>query len=504
LTTKSRKARAIAGTLLVGAGFLLAFRRPYRERTYLIPAGGCRLETTIFEKKDAAQKGTVVLFPGLVANKKVMAFLAGGFAEQNLRVYVPDLPGHGHSPGPFSPQRAEDCAEALVSGLVSRGMASPDRTILAGHSMGAAIALRVGAKVPVAGVVAVSPAPMRAAHGVPPDMLLYQDPGPMPQRFLVLSGGFEPESMRGNARDLVASSGNDIAQYLVIRGATHASLIFSRTAVRVFQDWTARTLHLEGTPGMPSLGRLYGALAGFAGLLLLASPFLCEITGKKQTAEKETAAENSFAWFRMLTEFALGAILVVILLRFWNPLQAIRLYEGDYLASFLLILGMVLASVHWKSLREQFSRWKSGLFAALCGALILFLLFSAWLELSIYEAWLTPAKWARFPFLLLAFLPYHIAEEVCLGSAANTSPWRRFVAGLSLRAVTWLALLIGLLYFRSGEILMLLLLPYFVLLQLLERRGMDIVRQETGSAAATALFGAILLAGFCLVIFPVT
>jgi len=160
--------------------------------------------------------------------------------------------------------------------------------------------------------------------------------------------------------------------------------------------------------------------------------------------------------------------------------------------------------LHWKSLREQFSRWKPGLLVATFAALILFLLFSAWLELSIYEAWLTPSKWARFPFLLLAFLPYHIAEEVCLGSAANTTPWRRFVAGLSLRAVTWLALVIGLLYFRSGEILMLLLLPYFVLLQLLERRGMDIVRQETGSAAATAVFGAILLAGFCLVIFPVT
>jgi len=504
LTTKSRKKRAIAGILLLGAGFMLTFRRPYRVRTYLIPAGGCRLETTIFDKKDAAPQGTVVLFPGLVATKKVMAFLAGGFAEQNLRVYVPDLPGHGHSPGPFSPERAEDCAEALVSGLVSRGMANPDRTILAGHSMGAAIALRVGAKVPVAGVVAISPAPMRAAHGVAPEMLLYQDPGPMPERFLVLSGGLEPESMLGNARDLVASSRKDTAQYLVIRGATHASLIFSRPAVRMFQDWTARTLHLAGTPGMPSLGGLYGTIAGFAGLLLLASPFLREITEKKQAGEKETPTGNSFARFRRLPEFASGAILVVILLRFWNPLHAIRLYEGDYLASFLLILGIVLASLHWKSLREQFARWKSGLLVATFAALILFLLFSAWLELSIYEAWLTPTKWARFPFLLLAFLPYHIAEEVCLGSAANTSPWRRFVAGLSLRAVTWLALVIGLLYLRSGEILMLLLLPYFVLLQLLERRGMDIVREETGSAAATAVFGAILLAGFCLVIFPVT
>lgn len=239
-------------------------------------------------------------------------------------------------------------------------------------------------------------------------------------------------------------------------------------------------------------------------MLLLASPFLREITETKEAGEKEAATGNSFAWSRLLPEFALGAIVVVLLLRFWNPVHAIRLYEGDYLASFLLILGIVLASLHWKSLREQFSRWKSGLLVAVFAALILFLLFSAWLELSIYEAWLTPAKWARFPFLFLAFLPYHIAEEVCLGPAANTSPRRRFVAGLSLRAVTWLALVIGLLYFRSGEILMLLLLPYFVALQVLERKGMDIVRQETGSAAATAVFGAILLAGFCLVIFPVT
>jgi pimeloyl-ACP methyl ester carboxylesterase len=504
LTGKSRKTRALAGIFLIGTGFLLAFSKPYGEKTYVIPAGGCRLETAIFEKKGAAPQATVVLFPGLVANKKVMAFLAGGFAEQNLRVYVPDLPGHGHSPGPFSPQRAEDCAEALLSGLVSRGMADPDRTILAGHSLGAAIGLRVGARVPVAGVVAISPAPMRAVHGVQPEMLLYQDPGPMPQRFLVLSGGLEPESMRASAADLVASSKNDLVQYLVIPGATHASLIFSRRAVRAFQDWTAKTLQLKGTPGMPSLGELYGALAGFAGLLLLASPFLREITGNKQTGEEETARGNSFAWLRILPEFALGAILIVMLLRFWNPLHAIGLYEGDYLASFLLLLGVVLASLHWRSLREQLSRWNSRLLVAILAALILFLLFSAWLELSIYEAWLTPAKWARFPVLLLAFLPYHLAEEICLGPAANPSAWRRFVAGLSLRAVTWLALVIGLLYFHSGEILMVLLLPYFALLHLLERRGMDIVRQETGSAAATAVFGAILLAGFCLVIFPVT
>lgn len=505
---KSRKtARALAGILLIAAGFWLAFPKTYLPRTYLIPAGGCRLETTIFEKKDATSQGTVLLFPGLVANKKVMAFLAGGFAEQNLRVFVPDLPGHGHSPGPFSPEHAEDCAEALLSGLIARGMANPERTILAGHSMGAAIALRVGAKIPVAGVVAISPAPMRAAHGVQPEMLLYQDPGPMPQRFLVISGSLEPESMRANAADLVASRNDGVAQLIVIPRSTHASLIFDRAAVRAFQGWTAKALQLRGSPGMPSLRQLYGALAGFIGLLLLANPFLRELTGKKHGSEKERMVVepgNSVPWPRMLLEFVIGASLMVVPLRFWNPLRSIHLFEGDYLASFLLLLGVAILLLRWNSLRAHLSRWKSGLPGASFAGLILFLLFSAWLELSLYEAWLTPPKWLRFPFLFLAFLPYHFAEEISRGNTGNRSELRRFVAGLSFRAVAWAALALGVLYLRSGEILMVLLLPYFVLVTVLQRRGMDIVHQETSSALAAAVFGAILLAGFCLVIFPVT
>ena len=141
---------------------------------------------------------------------------------------------------------------------------------------------------------------------------------------------------------------------------------------------------------------------------------------------------------------------------------------------------------------------------ALFAGLILVLLFTAWFELSLYEAWFTPAKWLRFPFLFLAFLPYHFAEEICLGPAANKSARRRFAAGLSLRAVAWGAPAVGVLYLHSGEILMVLLVPYFLLLTLLQRRGMDIVHQETSSALVAAAFGAILLAGFCLVIFPVT
>src|SRR5216683_6988402 len=242
---KSRKAiRALSGVLLCGAGLWLALPTPYRERTFLIDAGGCRLVTTIVERREGGSQGSVLLFHGISANKKIMSHLARGFAEQGLRVYVPDLPGHGRTQGPFSPARAEQCAEALLHELLVRGMIDAGSTILAGHSMGGAIAERIAARVPVAGLIAVSPAPMRAAHGVTMEKLLFSDPPDLPSNSLVLVGSLEIESMRGNAADLVASHGEETAKFLEIPAASHVSILFSRAAMRASQEWSARLLHL--------------------------------------------------------------------------------------------------------------------------------------------------------------------------------------------------------------------------------------------------------------------
>ncbi|HYL85336.1 MAG TPA: alpha/beta fold hydrolase [Candidatus Angelobacter sp.] len=496
-------ARAIGGILLCAIGVLLALPNAYREKTYVIPAGGCQLETTIVDKPDGAPQGTVVLFHGISANKKIMFYLARGFAEQHLRVYVADLPGHGHSAGPFSPERAEDCATALVSGLVTRGIINPDRTILAGHSMGGAIALRVGTRVPVAGVVAISPAPMRATHGAKPEMLLFHDSGQLPEHFLVMSGTLELESMRGNAADLASSRTDDSAQYIEIPQATHVSILFDSQALRAAQEWTSRAIHLSGVAGTPSRRPLYGAIAGFVGVLLLVNPFLREATGKKEE-QFEMESGVPVPWGRALAEFAVASGAIVAMLRYRIPLRAVHVFQGDYLASFLLLLGAALLFLHGRVVRETLSRKSRGLLAAVIAAILLFLLFSAWFELSLYESWLTGAKWLRFPFLFVALLPYHFAEELFLGPVGKRSGWRRIGAGLLLRMVAWSALAIGVLHLHSGEMLLVLLLPYFLLVHVLQRRGMDIVREETGSPAAAALFGAILFAGFCLVIFPIT
>src|SRR5882762_2726412 len=501
---KSRQAiRAISGVLLCGASFWLAVPSPYRERTYIINADGCRLETTIVEKPGGAAQGSVVLFHGISANKKIMSYMARSFAEQGLRVYVPDLPGHGRTPGLFSPARAEQCGEALLRELLARGVINADRTILAGHSMGGAIAERVASRVAVAGLIAIAPAPMGAAHGVTAEKLLFSDPPDLPPHSLVMVGSLELESMRHNAADMIASRSDGTAKYVEIPGASHVSVLFSRAAMRASQEWSAQVLHLSLAAALPSRRPLVGALAGFVGILLIAGPFLREVCGKNR--RDEIAATGAVIGVpRLFLEFAAGSLLIVVLLRFWIPLKAIGLFEGDYLASFLLLLGAVLVVMHWSSVRSALSSFPRHLLTAGFVGVVLLLLATAWLDLTFYEAWLTAAKWARFPFLVLILLPYVMAEETLLGPVESGKKWRRLALALSLRLISWGALMAGVLILHNGEILMALLSLYMAVFNLLQRRGMDIVRTETGSATATALFGAILQTGFCLVIFPLT
>ncbi len=159
---KGKVQRAIAGILLLLLGALLTFvpSGRYMERRYVADTGACKVDLDVVALRsfrDGTEPGSVVLLHGLSSNKVVMNYLARAFAEQGLRVYVPDLPGHGRSPGPFTPEQAETCALSLLRGLAARGLLVPDRTVIAGHSMGGAIALRVAGKFRPAGVIAISP-----------------------------------------------------------------------------------------------------------------------------------------------------------------------------------------------------------------------------------------------------------------------------------------------------------------------------------------------------------
>src|SRR5207247_10760030 len=153
---------------------------------------------------------------------------------------------------------------------------------------------------------------------------------------------------------------------------------------------------------------------------------------------------------RLFLEFAAGAILIVLLLRLWIPLKAIRLFQGDYLVSFLLLFGLLVAVAHWSCLRPALAISPRHLLAAGFAGVVLLLLSTAWFDLTFYEAWLTGARWVRFPFLLIALLPYYIAEETLLGPAERGTKWRRLALALTLRLITWGVLMGDILFLHCG------------------------------------------------------
>jgi pimeloyl-ACP methyl ester carboxylesterase len=505
LNKRNQVFQAAAGILCLLVGGLLALypTRRYAERHYVVDAASCRMDLLVVSRADlltGPDTGSVVLLHGISANKIIMQNLARAFAELGLRVFIPDLPGHGRSPGPFTPEQAESCSASLLRGLAARGMIIPGRTILAGHSMGAAIALRLADKFRPAGVIAISPAPMQPGHGaIHEDLLFHTLPLPVPNT-LILVGQFEPVGIVGNAADLAANSRDSWVKFFQVPWNSHVSMLFSPTVARESQAWAARILSLPNDARLPSRANLLGCLLGIVGLLLIGGPFLREMMGDKPPADSEVA--DSVPRLRGALEVALFSVFALHILHYWQPLRVLHLFEGDYLASFFLIVGLGLILLHLKLAREGFRRRPGLVLGAALAAILLHFLITGWFELTATGAWLNLQRWERFPLFLLAVFLFLYGIELIAGPVANAAT--RYAFWFLLVVLVWLSFAFGVLYLKSGEILLVLLSPYFALQFLLSGLGIQLVRRESGSPAAAAVFGAILFTGFCLVLFPLS
>jgi pimeloyl-ACP methyl ester carboxylesterase len=495
--------QAGAGLLLCALGFFLAHRDSYDVHTVLATAGGCRMATDIYEPRSGTPVGSVVLFHGLAANKKVMAFNAQEFANQDLRVFVPDLPGHGRTPGPYSADRVGSCALALVRDLASRKAIIPERTILAGHSLGGAVAIRTAAQFPVAGVIALSPAPMQTARGFSPEMVPFHRVPILPPHSLVLTGQWEPGPIKSLAQQLVSSSADTSSKYRMIPRTSHVSILFSSETFSEVRSWTSQLLSTDPAAPLPKNVPTLACLLGLAGLSLLAAPFIREMNSAP--AESVSDAPTPIPGF--LPGLAIIGVtsLAVVLALASNviPFHFVHVFQGDYLSVFLFLAGLGALALRRKLFPSAKALLATPLASAIASALVLVLLFAAWFELTFYEAWLTPARWLRFPLLFVLVLPWHFSEELLLGDCQKSVHLPRLFKALCFRSVAFLSLLLGILVLHSGEILLFLLLAYFVVFSVMQRLACDLVRFRTRGTAPAAIFGAILLAAFALAIFPV-
>lgn len=510
---------AVAGALLltISAGWLVSPAFWRREETLITLS--CELRATILGSDRAPTHA--VLFHGLAANRRTLLPLGNTLADMDMQVFIFDHPGHGDSTQPFDYDRAEQCAIAAVEWLEKDGRIQLDNTVLIGHSMGAGVAIRLADYSPTAATISISTAMRKPVASNPPGLEPLPFPRRLPVNLLLLNGEYDLPQLKEITRELLRAAGGErtahadfaqrrAVQWEVIPHATHTSLLVDNNVQVAIGDWVEKVL-----PGrklspahLPALTMIQIGL-GLFGLVLLfpgAATLLCSSANSAESSAPHGATRSLSAW-------ALAALLAVLAqYRFVTLGPLVHMYSGDYLASVLMICGVLLLMFHgsWtgQSAPLPWGVQRGAILGAAVLAVATMLAFGAWLNWQITDAWLNAPRWWRFAVLVPLLLPYHLAENVALGAPSDTKhPARylgRFLHFVALRTLLWLGLLFGMLVLDSAQMLMGLLAIYFLAFSILQHLGMTAVRRRTGSATVAAVFGAILGAWFIAAVFPIT
>lgn len=486
---------------LVGGGLLAFAAAAGRnasppEQTDWLSTSACSAPTTKFSASDSGM--AVVLFHGLAANRPTMSHLARGLSFQDVAVITVDWPGHGDSTEPFSFAALDDCAEQLLAALSARGELRLERTVIVGHSTGAAAALRLADRLPVAATIAISPGVTAL-------------PRRMPSNLLVVTGEWDIPQLSRFAEKLAAAAGGARTapedflqrrafQRVVIPRATHASLLIDREALAVVARWAERAIPEARLSGGPTGASLHYWWLGMLGLLLvfpLGATIVAGATGARGAPEAVGGTPLGGTALR----WAAAGLLAALALRYGMPLRFLRLYDGDWMASFTFLTGVVLLYLLWRRperaavIAPGGARGVRAVVAAATVAMATMLAFGWWLDGQLYDAWLNAPRWWRFAAAAPLLAPYLLAEEIALG--APTAEWRtevrRYARFLLLRAVL-AGLAAAACFTIGGALLAILLGPYIALGGIVVRLGADAIRRRTGSAAAAAVIGAILAA----------
>ena len=516
---------AIVGLVLLALGshWIRVAELPKQE--IWLNAGGCHTPMTVLDPPaDVKPAGSVVLLHGLSANRRLMMYLAEDFAGHGFRAYAIDLPGHGDSRDAFSFARAQDCATAAVESLIRSGQLDPKKTILLGHSMGGAIAIRMADRDPVAATIALSPAPMNPPQRMPANLLVFSASADLGLLKRVAQGLADSAGGERTApEDFVQQRAFDLRH---LPRSTHTSLLSDRRVAHDSEKWAMQTLFPDIASDTLTLNldlatyetfgkgrrRLAGGVLGFLGILLLfpmavtlAAKFAAPSAASNGAAPQLESPGNRPSARLLLGEGALCAMVGVLVLVLGVPLKFLHLYTGAYLASLLLIVGILLLIFNFGFAMEYASLHIKPLAVAAILGFATFLAIGAWMNWQLDDAWLNAPRWLRFAGLLPVTWIYCFAEEVTLGPVLHgLERTVRFAVFLLLRLELFLACTLAWYLFASGQVLIPLLFVFLAAFSILPRLATDALRVRTCSATAAALFGAILASWFIAGVFPLT
>ncbi len=512
---------ASIGLLLFALSAVFLFRARLHERTNMFQQA-CGMPVGILTPEVRGDAPSAVVFHGLGANAVVMRSLGQYLGEMGFRVYLLDLPGHGNNTDHFSFQRSEECAARLISQLERDGEIRLDNTVLVGHSMGGALAIRMADYFPTAATVAISPAPMIHAAGMPSGAILIEAPRRMPVNLLVLMGQFDFPYSRASAAELIQMGGGQRSQpedflqkraikLVTVPGATHTSLIFNVPRDSPIASWlNASVPTAAARRAVNSIRPELWSTFGLLGLLLMFPLAASSVARVFRLSSSPTDAAGISALRAILSWIAAGLIAVTTL-KLIPQLSFLPLMFGGYLAFLLLVAGILLLVFLWRPLARMKTssstpaNWRGVFLGVLLGVAAM-IVFGAWVTLQLSDTWLNAPRWLCFFPAVLACLPYALAEEWVLGASGagnRLANVRRYLLFGVLRLLLWLSILFALYVYSSGQILLSVLVFYMGIFSLLVRFGADAVRRRTNSVASAAVFTAILMAWFIASVFPI-
>ncbi len=503
---------ALLGVVLLGVGArqVALVQGPMQEISVHAGPACPAVPVRILQPTAPSLGGAAVVFHGLGANRLVMLPFGQRMAAAGLRVYLTDFPGHGNDTTPFSFARAEECAARTLEALERQGEISAQRTVLMGHSMGGGVALRMADRFPSAGTIAMAPAPEVF-------------PRRMPSNLLLVTPGFDFPAIKSMAEKIVAAAGarRDAAEdfrqrrafrQLGVAERSHTTVIFDPDVSKVVAQWAASSLGTDPrtVPAQLPSGLLGGVL-GVVGLFCvfpLATSGITRAFGAQASGGRgKPATVDGPRYLAVIVYWVFAALLSVGALAYYVPLKFVRMYSADYLASLMLLSSLPLLLLLHSGLKGQLVARPAALVAAAVLGTATVLVIGGWLNWELTDAWPTVGRWTRFPILFAALLPYCLAEEAALG--APTLPGfgakiARLATYLALRLILWLVTFFAVWAVFSGALLAVVFLVYMSLFSVFQRLGTDAVRNRTASAAAAALFNAILAAWFLVAAFPLT
>ena len=470
--------------------------------------------TRIRPRERESPAARFLLLHGYVANRSQLFHLAEVLAAAGGDVYVADLPGRGDHPGvvsqrpPAGPNATMPtpnetrAATAVVHHLNRHFGVQRQQLILVGHSMGGGVALDTALRLQPAAVVSLAGLQRPVSPGNPPNALFITARLDIP----ALQRAADTMAERTSRGDQAARR-----EYLAI----HSSLPFHSPVQWAIADWANRAvphavlripsyfnywlLALEWTT-LLFLAGIFFPLAGLASWAIAYDPYGEVIA--------ETSASFWTPWRLAGYSLLAGSTVVLALaalrwLEWPHPLAFLRLADGDYLASVLLLSTLwLLPALRQRPWVREWRATAAKLVITLPLVAYVVIAGAAFLTWQLYDIWPTPGRLVRALLLAVVLLPYALGEELLVRTYAKQATGRALSGLLLWRLGLLLAILFGAAALNSGASLLLLMTVPLAALSLVEFFFSSVLYRALGSAYADGLLKAVLLGWFVATVFP--